>query len=101
MADNNVVGGVDENSVRFTHHLIRNSRRRRLMMQLTVHYLFARGRQLLSVCLTAFLMLLSQRRVITQLPIMSKTGNKHWLVGECMEKTILKRDLRRFLQYLG
>ena len=68
MADNNVVGGVDENSVRFIHHLIRNSRRRRLMMQLTVHYLFARRRRLLSVCLISLLMLLSQRRVITQLP---------------------------------
>ena len=68
MADNNVVGGGDENSVRFIHHLIRNSQRRRLMMQLTVHYLFARRRRLLSVCLISFLMLLSQRRVITQLP---------------------------------
>ena len=68
MADNNVVGGVDKNSVRFIHHLIRNSRRRRLMMQLTVHYLFARRRRLLSVCLISLLMLLSQRRVITQLP---------------------------------
>ena len=68
MADNNVVGGVDENSVRFIHHLIRNSRRRRLMMQLTVHYLFARRRRLLSLCLISSLMLSSQRRVITQLP---------------------------------
>ena len=68
MADNNVVGGVDENSVRSIHHLIRNSRRPRLMMQLTVHYLFARRRLLLSVCLISLLMLLSQRRVITQLP---------------------------------
>ena len=68
MADNKVVGGVNENSVRFIHHLIRNSRRRRLMTQLTVHYLFARRRRLLSVCLISFLMLLSQRRVITQLP---------------------------------
>ena len=68
MADNNVVGGVDENSVRFIHHLIRNSRRRRLMMQLTVHYLFARRRRLLSVCLISLLMLFSQRRVIRQLP---------------------------------
>ena len=38
------------------------------MMQLTVHYLFARRRRLLSVCLISLLMLLSQRRVITQLP---------------------------------
>mgnify|MGYP000025959939 FL=1 len=68
MADNNVVGGGDENSVHFIHHLIRNSRRRRLMMQLMVHYLFARRRRLLSVCLISFLMLLSQRRVLTQLP---------------------------------
>ena len=38
------------------------------MIQLTVHYLFARRRRLLSVCLISLLMLLSQRRVITQLP---------------------------------
>ena len=68
MADNNVVWGVNENSVHSIHHLIRNSRRPRLMMQLTVHDLFARRRRLLSVCLISLLMLLSQRRVITQLP---------------------------------
>ena len=32
MADNNVVIEVGENSVRFIQHMIRNSRRRRLMM---------------------------------------------------------------------
>ena len=68
MADNNVVGGVDGNRVRFIQHLIRNSRRRRLMMHLTVHYLFARRRRLLSVCLISLLMLLYGRGVITQFP---------------------------------
>ena len=38
------------------------------MIQLTVHYSFARRRRLLSVCLIAFLMLLSQTRVIARLP---------------------------------
>ena len=37
-------------------------------MQLTVHYLFSRRGRLLSVCFISFLMLLSQRRMITQLP---------------------------------
>ena len=68
MADNNVFGGVDENSVRSIHHLIRKSQKPRLMIQLTVHYLFARWRRLLSVCFISLLMLLSQSRVITQLP---------------------------------
>ena len=42
LADNNMVGEVDENSVRFIQHMIRNSRRRRLMMQSTVNYLITR-----------------------------------------------------------
>ena len=29
----------------------------------------------------------------SQTPIMSKTGNKHWLVGECMEKNYSKARL--------
>ena len=103
MADNNVVGGVHENSVRSMHHFIRHSWRRRLMIQLTVHYLFARRRRLLSVCLISLLMLFSQRRVITQLPrhrscrrLVRNTG---W--WRMYGTTTLKRDLRRLLEYLG
>ena len=60
-------------------------------MQLTVHYLFARRRRLLSVCLISLLMQ-KEEEVITELPrrrsCMSKTGKKHWLVGECMEQLL-------------
>jgi len=68
MADNNVVGEVDENSVCFIQQMIHNSRRRRLMMQSTVSYLIARRRRLMCVFLIFLLMLMSQRKVITQLP---------------------------------
>ena len=63
-----MVSEVDENSVRFIQHMIRNSRRRRLIIQSTVNYLIARRRRLLSVCIISLLMLLSQRKVKTQLP---------------------------------
>jgi len=68
LADNNVVGQVNEKSVRFIKHMIRNSRRHRLMMQSTVNYLIARRKRLPSVCLIYLLMLMSQGKVITQLP---------------------------------
>ena len=65
LADNTLVGYVDENSVRFIQHMICNSRRRRLVMQSTANYLIARRRRLLSVCLISFLHFTEARLTIS------------------------------------